>query len=706
MATTTETRRIVVVADYQSKQTMGKVAKDLASVNKNVSALSGGFNKLQGALSGLAGYFAIGQIMGFADSMQLARNRLTSFTGSAEETASIMGMLKDSAAKVRAPIDSMAEALNRILISTKNLGLSYKSTIGLTETLSGAFLISGATTEESINATIQLTQALALGRFRMQEFNSVTSASPMLMEAFKKETKLSAGELRKFVEEGKFGSDLIVKAIQGMVDEVGSKLKTMPPTFQQTIVKAMNELKFKVDELNVTTGASIWFGKGVDILIKNFDSVALAIAGLAAVAIPSLIVQLGSLLSIPVWGWGAAAAVGIYALADAFEESEKRGKTFQERLSDLKKERDAAKMGTSVGVFTGMDVEVIDTTEKSVARLNEEINNTVLQMAAIATINDQIQKTNGEVLLSPVEAFKKAQIELQKALDKEKSPNAMREEALADLNKRTIELKYSTAQYLEELDKINNSRAWDKFREGKMDVFQLRQELMKTNSASYGDVFFQGAKNYTDGIKSMQSALADFTATTFQRMEDHLVTFVTKGKFEFAKFRDALLEDLTRVMIRSLMLNAITGIASYRGATTSTVQASNASGARTSNMAANGNAFNHGNIQAFASGGVVNSPTFFGMSSGRTGLMGEAGPEAIMPLARGSDGKLGVKSNTNPVIVNVINQSGAQATTSEREENGSKVIDILITQKTQEAFASGKMDKVMKSAYGLNRKGS
>jgi len=59
---------------------------------------------------------------------------------------------------------------------------------------------------------------------------------------------------------------------------------------------------------------------------------------------------------------------------------------------------------------------------------------------------------------------------------------------------------------------------------------------------------------------------------------------------------------------------------------------------------ANGNAMYGGNVIPFASGGVVGSPTTFPMSAGRTGLMGEAGPEAIMPLKRGANGKLGVQA--------------------------------------------------------------
>ncbi|ABD54559.1 phage tail tape measure protein [Jannaschia sp. CCS1] len=58
----------------------------------------------------------------------------------------------------------------------------------------------------------------------------------------------------------------------------------------------------------------------------------------------------------------------------------------------------------------------------------------------------------------------------------------------------------------------------------------------------------------------------------------------------------------------------------------------------------NGGAISQGRVTPFARGGVVSSPTTFPMRGG-TGLMGEAGPEAIMPLTRGADGKLGVATS-------------------------------------------------------------
>ena len=63
--------------------------------------------------------------------------------------------------------------------------------------------------------------------------------------------------------------------------------------------------------------------------------------------------------------------------------------------------------------------------------------------------------------------------------------------------------------------------------------------------------------------------------------------------------------------------------------------------------------FSNGGVVPFASGGVVAAPTYFPLG-GRTGLMGEAGAEAILPLQRGADGKLGVASGGGGTPVNIV----------------------------------------------------
>jgi lambda family phage tail tape measure protein len=123
---------------------------------------------------------------------------------------------------------------------------------------------------------------------------------------------------------------------------------------------------------------------------------------------------------------------------------------------------------------------------------------------------------------------------------------------------------------------------------------------------------------------------------------------------------------------------------------------------------ARGNVYDGSNVIPFARGGVVTNPKFFPMATGR-GLIGESGPEAVMPLRRGPDGKLGVAAANSGggTQVNVYNQNGGEVETKERSTpGGSKVIDIYIKKAVADGIASGQFDKAMGSTYGLRRQGA
>jgi len=99
----------------------------------------------------------------------------------------------------------------------------------------------------------------------------------------------------------------------------------------------------------------------------------------------------------------------------------------------------------------------------------------------------------------------------------------------------------------------------------------------------------------------------------------------------------------------------------------------------------------------FARGGVVSSPTMFPMAGGRNGLMGEAGPEAIMPLKRTASGDLGVRvdgSRGGSTQVNVYNQVGGTQV-EERRRTGSNGVDIVdvVIREVRRDFASGGFDQ-------------
>jgi tape measure domain-containing protein len=127
---------------------------------------------------------------------------------------------------------------------------------------------------------------------------------------------------------------------------------------------------------------------------------------------------------------------------------------------------------------------------------------------------------------------------------------------------------------------------------------------------------------------------------------------------------------------------------------------------------ARGNVFDADGIRAFARGGaftnqIVQAPTLFRFARG-AGLMGEAGPEAIMPLKRMADGNLGVRTEGGGanVTVTVINNTGAGVRTEERDDgNGGKDFRAVIGDLVNGHIASGKADRVLGGRYGLRTAG-
>jgi phage-related minor tail protein len=116
---------------------------------------------------------------------------------------------------------------------------------------------------------------------------------------------------------------------------------------------------------------------------------------------------------------------------------------------------------------------------------------------------------------------------------------------------------------------------------------------------------------------------------------------------------------------------------------------------------AKGGVFENGQVQKFASGGVVNSPTYFPMARG-VGLMGEAGPEAIMPLKRGAGGSLGVAAA--PVNIQIINNTPSQISTEQDGDNLSIVIDqVKRAVATDIRRGDGGVSSAIQSTYRLSR---
>ncbi|MFI8645906.1 phage tail tape measure protein [Pseudomonas iridis] len=201
-----------------------------------------------------------------------------------------------------------------------------------------------------------------------------------------------------------------------------------------------------------------------------------------------------------------------------------------------------------------------------------------------------------------------------------------------------------------------NKAATDQIRQNYADVERAQGDWTKGATSAWA--------NYLDSASNIAGQTKALFGNAFSSMEDAVVNFAMTGKLSFADFTKSILADMARIATRqasSALLSSLVGAATsyFTGGGGGNGLAAGSAGATSSNLGASsagysssyfpqalGGAWSSG-VQMFANGGaftnnIVSTPTAFGMAGGRAGVMGEAGPEAIMPLTRTSSGKLGV----------------------------------------------------------------
>lgn len=187
-----------------------------------------------------------------------------------------------------------------------------------------------------------------------------------------------------------------------------------------------------------------------------------------------------------------------------------------------------------------------------------------------------------------------------------------------------------------------------------LDIVRSSADERAKAEGSYSLGFRKGVSDWVATSKNAYAQMRDMAVSSFDAMADGVATFATTGKFNFSSFATSVIADLIKIQTRmaaSSLLSSLFGIGmSAAGAAAG--GAASGSGGATGDMGmgtgwqnyvpnAKGGVYASPSLSAF-SGQIVDRPTTFAFAKG-AGLMGEAGPEAIMPLKRGADGSLGVR---------------------------------------------------------------
>jgi len=243
---------------------------------------------------------------------------------------------------------------------------------------------------------------------------------------------------------------------------------------------------------------------------------------------------------------------------------------------------------------------------------------------------------------------------IQKAIDEDRASPYEKNQLLPELRRKLAEREAELAK-IKATGKSTSKKGSFQNPDADQDKFGVKADKEKAEKLM---------DDYMQGLANVQTQVAQTFVNTFKKMEDALVTFVTTGKFKFKEFARSVIADIARMILKAQMLAVFKGFGNLfggnnmsSGGAPMSLYKKQAPGLDALDFDyagpnALGNAYGRNGIVPFYKGGIVNSPTLFPFSKG-TGLMGEAGPEAIIPLKRGKGGRLGVEGGGGATTVNV-----------------------------------------------------
>ena len=208
----------------------------------------------------------------------------------------------------------------------------------------------------------------------------------------------------------------------------------------------------------------------------------------------------------------------------------------------------------------------------------------------------------------------------------------------------------------------------------------------------------EGLRDYMRSVAEEGVNMRNAVGNIMSSLEDSVTNFVMKGKLDIKSFANTVIAEFVRIKVAQPFAGALSkvfdGMFGGNGGDSGTSNTNSNAGTSTGIFWARGGVASPAGIHAFANGGaftnqIVTHPKRFAFAGGAAlGLMGEAGPEAVVPLQRDSRGRLGVAfggggAGMPMVTVNVMNQGGGMEVTGQktrRDANGGMTVDVMVRQ--------------------------
>ncbi|ENR2983587.1 tape measure protein, partial [Acinetobacter nosocomialis] len=270
-----ESRLVIVIDSQNAERNARNLGNELDSIERKGEFASKSMDGLSVATRTLAGYMAglvtAGEAVSKMDAYTGLQNRLKLVTKNQTELNKATEDTFNIAQKTYSAWDSVLQVYQRFSDNAKTLNLTMDDTARLTETVSKAVAISGASASAADAALVQFGQALASGTLRGEELNSVMEQTPALAKAIAQGMGITVGELRSVAAEGKITSQEIVKALKNVQNDVDALFAKTDITIGQSLTLLNNQITKFVGEAGKGSGAAQTLAGGIQLLGNNLN---------------------------------------------------------------------------------------------------------------------------------------------------------------------------------------------------------------------------------------------------------------------------------------------------------------------------------------------------------------------------------------------------------------------------------------------------
>ncbi|EGD5776301.1 tape measure protein [Salmonella enterica] len=270
-------------ADKQVRDITDGMEGGFNRADKAASSLTSSFGSLSRVATSLMAILSVQQVAQYADAWTTLSNKLANALRPGERLVNVTERVFNITQQTRGSLDATASLYARLERATREYGTSADDLAKLTTIINQGFVVSGATAQEAENAIIQLSQGLASGALRGEEFNSVNEQGNRLIVALADSMGVGIGQMRQMAAAGKLTTDVVVNGLLSQGVTIGNEFANTTTTISQALQVAGNNItKFFGENSTVKTGTAI-FNDAVISVSENIGALSAILTAAAAV---------------------------------------------------------------------------------------------------------------------------------------------------------------------------------------------------------------------------------------------------------------------------------------------------------------------------------------------------------------------------------------------------------------------------------------